>query len=110
MTAFTDPARRYRSDPGHPEGCNIYRIHQAFNSNKLAELSSQCRAAAIGCVECKQLLAREINNALAPFRERRSALATKPKYVREVLAEGACRAQAIARETLKETKGKMGLV
>src|SRR4030042_1626984 len=49
MTAFTDPARQYRSDPGHPEECNIYHIHQAFNPSRGEELSSQCRAAAIGC-------------------------------------------------------------
>jgi len=110
MTAFTDPARRYRSDPGHPEVCNVYRLHQTFNSDKLEEIASQCRSAAIGCVDCKELLAQEINTALEPLRERRSELATKPDYIKEVLTEGARRAQAIARETLREAKKKMRLI
>ena len=110
MSAFTDPARKYRSDPGHPEVCNVYHMHQAFNSDKLEEISSQCRTAAIGCVDCKQLLAQEINSALEPFREKRSALSKKPEYVKEVIADGARRAQAIAKETIREAKEKIGLV
>ncbi len=110
MTAFTDPARKYRSDPGHPDTCNIYRIHQSFDSGKLEEIASQCRSAAIGCVDCKRLLAEEINTALAPFRERRSALAAKPDYIKEVLADGAHRAHEIAKETIREVEGRMGLL
>lgn len=110
MTAFTDPTRKYRSDPGHPEVCNIYRLHQAFNCNRLEEIASQCRTASIGCVDCKRLLALEINSALEPFRERRNKLAQKPEYIKEVLAQGARNAQAIARETIREVKEKMGLL
>ena len=110
MTAVTDPARQYRTDPGHPEVCNIYRLHGYFNPEQLDDIAEQCRSARIGCVECKTLLAEKINSALKPFRERRAALATKPKYVKEVLADGAQRAQAIARVTLDEVKQKMGLI
>jgi len=110
MTAFTDPARRYKSDPGHPEVCNVYHLHQTFNSDKLEEIYSQCRGAAIGCVDCKKLLAQEINRALAPLRERRRELATRPEYIKELLTEGARRAQAISRETLREAKEKTGLI
>lgn len=110
MTAFTDPARKRKSDPGHPEICNIYRLHQSFKPGKAEEIAPQCRSAAIGCVECKRLLAQEINEALAPLRERRSELATRPEYVRDVLAEGAQRARTIARETIREVKDRMGLI
>ena len=110
MTAFTDPARRYRSDPGHPEICNIYRLHHFFNPDKVAEITSSCHAAKIGCVDCKKLLARGINIGLEPFRERRAQLATKPGYVKEILADGAHRAHAIAEVTLREVKEKLGLI
>jgi len=62
-TAVTDPARRYRDDPGHPEICNIYRLHRYFNPFQLDSIAEQCRSAKIGCVDCKMLLAREINSA-----------------------------------------------
>jgi len=73
-------------------------------------LPEKCRQAEIGCVTCKELLAEAINKSLAPFRERRQALAAKPEYVTEVLAEGAQRARVIAKETLAEVKQRMGLV
>ena len=110
MTAVTDPARRYRNDPGHPEICNVYKLQEYFNALKSSGIAEQCRTAKIGCVECKQLLAQEINATLKPFRERRAVLATKPRYVADVLADGAERARVIARETIKEVKQKMGLI
>jgi len=108
--AVTDPARRYRDDPGHPEICNIFRLQGYFNPFQVNDIAEQCRSAKIGCVDCKMLLAQEINATLKPFREQRAALAEKPKYVTDVLADGAQRARVIARETIKEVKQKMGLV
>jgi len=110
MTAVTDPARRYRDDPGHPEICNIYRLHGYFSPFQLDDIADQCRSAKIGCVDCKRILAEGINAALAPFRERRAQLAANPQYIADVLADGAQRARSIARETLKEVKQKMGLI
>ena len=108
--AVTDPARRYRDDPGHPEICNIFRLQGYFNPFQLDSIADQCRSAKIGCVDCKMLLAQEINATLKPFRERRALLAAKPRYVTDVLADGAQRARVIARKTIKEVKQKMGLV
>jgi tryptophanyl-tRNA synthetase len=109
MTAVTDPARRYRSDPGHPDICNIYSLHKIFTPARAEEIASECRHAGIGCVECKKMLARSISSALEPFREKRAVLASKPNYITQVLADGANRAEAIAKETIKEIKQKMGL-
>lgn len=110
MTAVTDPARRYRSDPGRPEVCNVYSLHHFFTAPRLEEIASQCRAAEIGCVDCKKLLAQGINAALEPFRHRRAELAARPQHVVEVLNDGARRAQAIAAQTLAEVKERMGLM
>jgi len=110
MTAVTDPARRYRHDPGHPEICNIYRLHNYLNPSQTDSIAEQCRSAKIGCVDCKTLLAQGLNSALKPFRERRATLAAKPQYAADVLADGAQRAQVIARETIREVKQKMGLI
>ncbi len=109
MTAVTDPARQYRDDPGHPEICNIFRLQGYFSPFQSDDLANQCRSAKIGCVDCKRLLAQEINSTLKSFRQRRADLATKPGYITDVLADGANRARVIARETLGEVKQKMGL-
>ena len=110
MTAVTDPARRYRNDPGHPEICNVYRLQQQFNYSKPDDLAKECRSARIGCVECKRLLAQSINSTLQPLREKRATLATKPQYITDILADGAQRARVIARETIREVKQRMGLI
>jgi tryptophanyl-tRNA synthetase len=110
MTAVTDPERKYRKDPGHPEVCNVFRLRQYFAAFGLDELAEQCRTAKIGCVDCKKGLAEGINAELKPLREKRSALAAKPGYVDDVLADGAVRARAIARETILEVKQRMNLV
>jgi len=108
-TAFTDPARKYRNDPGHPDVCNIYSLHHFYTPKRLEDIATQCRGAQIGCVECKELLAEGINKALVPFRERRAEIARRKGYIDEVLADGARRAHAIAKETIKEVREKMGL-
>jgi tryptophanyl-tRNA synthetase len=110
MTAFTDPARKYRSDPGHPEICNVFRLHNFFTPARVEEIASECRNARIGCVECKKMLAQSISSNLEPFRERRAALASRPGYAAQVLADGANRAEVIAKETIREVKEKMKLL
>ncbi len=110
MTAVTDPARRYRSDPGHPDICNVFRLHSFFTPARVEEIASECRSAGIGCVDCKKILADSINSNLKPFREKRASLASKPGYVNQVLADGANRAEAIAKETIREVKERMKLL
>jgi len=110
MTAVTDPARRYRNDPGHPEICNIYKLDEYFNPLQREQFAEQCRRAEIGCVEHKEILAQQINTTLQPFREKRAALAAKPRYVSDILADGAQRARVIAKETIGEVRQRMGLV
>jgi len=109
MAAVTDPARKYRNDPGHPEICNIFTLHRYFSESRVAEIEKQCRAAGIGCVECKKLLTGDMNEALRPVRARRADLAAKPELITEILADGAARARVIARETMKEVRARMGL-
>jgi tryptophanyl-tRNA synthetase len=110
MTAVTDPARKYRTDPGHPEICNVFCLHNFFTQARVEEIAAACRTAEIGCVDCKKILAESINSNLKPFREKRADLASKPGYVNQVLADGASRAEAIAEETIKEVKEKMKLL
>lgn len=110
MAAFTDPQRKTRSDPGRPEVCNIYALHRLYECPKLAEINESCRTAKIGCVECKKLLADEINAALEPFRARRAEIAERSGYIEEVFADGARRARRIAEATIREVKEKMHLL
>ena len=109
MNAVTDPARRFRRDPGHPEVCTIFALHKYFTKSETADIEVKCRAADIGCVDCKKMAAKNINDALRPIRQRRAEFAAKPEFIDQVLTNGAERARAIARETMKEVRHKIGL-
>jgi tryptophanyl-tRNA synthetase len=108
--AMTDAQRQRRTDPGRPEVCNIYTMHKALTpASQVAQIDRDCRAAAIGCIDCKKVLLETMDAALAPIRERARELAAHPGRVREVLGDAASRCRAIAQETLREVRGKMGL-
>ena len=106
---MTDPARQRRSDPGHPEVCNVFSLHGFFSTDEVAQIEVDCRSAAIGCVECKRLFARNLTDYFAPFRQRRAQFAADPAYVWDVLDGGAQRARAIAAEVIGEVKAAVGL-
>jgi tryptophanyl-tRNA synthetase len=109
LTMVTDTQRIKRTDPGRPEVCNVFTLHKTFSPNDVEMVDRECRAAGIGCVDCKKLLARNINAYFAPFRERRAELARDPNYVWDVLSDGDKRAGVIAAQTIAEVKDAIGL-
>ncbi len=97
----TDPARVRRSDPGDPDKCPAYALHQAYSSaDELAWASAGCRQASIGCLQCKGVLIDNINRRLDPIRRRRREIDGQPGLVERVLDEGTERARAAARKTM----------
>jgi tryptophanyl-tRNA synthetase len=109
-SAFTDPARVQRDDPGNPEICNIFALHGFFSSEETCnELDAGCRSAAIGCVDCKRKLGDQLVAHFAPIRERWADLRANPHKVHEALDAGRDRCQKIASETMREVREKMGL-
>jgi tryptophanyl-tRNA synthetase len=109
--AKTDPARVTRKDPGDPEKCNIYALHQYFSpADTVRHVAAQCRSAGWGCLDCKRVLADNMAEGLAPIRDRAAALKAEPDRVRQILADGADRARVIARETMRTVRSAMGLL
>jgi len=107
--AATDPARVTRKDPGNPEVCNVFTLHQGFSPPEVqTEVAHRCRTAGWGCIDCKRVLADHMIAALAPIRERAAALRADPKRVEAILRDGAERARDVARATLAEVKRRMG--
>jgi len=109
MAMVTDPQRTHRAIPGRPEVCNVYSLHQVFSPGETETLYRQCTTAGIGCVDCKQILARNLNAHLEPFRARRAGLVAQPNLVDDVLSDGARKASAIATTVLAEVKDAVGL-
>ncbi|MDB4906496.1 MAG: Tryptophan-tRNA ligase, bacterial-type [Gemmatimonadetes bacterium] len=107
--AVTDPKRIKRTDPGTPEVCNIYHLHKAFSPEAtVAHVAQQCSTAGWGCIDCKKVLAESIEVELVPIRGRAEALRAEPRRVTDTLASGASKARAIAQETMREVRDRMG--
>jgi tryptophanyl-tRNA synthetase len=108
--AKTDPARLRRSDKGTPEVCNIYSYHGFFSSQEQRdEVAEGCRSASLGCVDCKKLLAQNMETVKGPIRERAAALRSKPDQVDEILFAGAAKAGKTAEETMTMVRERIGI-
>jgi tryptophanyl-tRNA synthetase len=109
-TAVTDTKRKRRTDPGDPVVCNIFTMHKGFSSGKDIEyVARECRAAGIGCLDCKKILLENMYGALAPLQERQKDLRSKPTVIFDILKSGHDRAKKIAIETMKEVYERIGI-
>jgi len=108
MRMFTDPSRKRRTDPGHPETCPVFLYHTAFNAFRLEERALACQAAGIGCVDCKRELVGGIDSFLGPIRRRRKEAEEKAD-LRSILDVGNCRAREIASQVIAAVRSVMHL-
>ena len=110
MQMFTDPQRLKRTDPGRPEVCNLYDFHKLVSPPEIQErVARECRAAEIGCVDDKKLLAQILIDFLAPFRQRREELLRDRDTVYDILVAGSRRARERTAETMESVREAMGL-
>jgi len=110
MTMFTDPTRIRRKDPGHPESCNLFEFHKLVSPGEVAErVATECRAALIGCVDDKKLLAEQMIAFLEPIQRRRGELLRDSGGLLELLRRGSERARERARQTLDQVRDALGM-
>ena len=106
----TDTNRVRRTDPGDPERCPVWQLHQVYSDAACKDwVQKGCRSAGIGCIECKQPVIDGILAEQAPMRERAQKYLDNPKLVREIVADGNAKASALARETMRDVRASMGL-
>jgi len=106
----TDPARVRKDDPGNPEVCAAFVFHSVYTQeSEIPEIESACRAAAMGCVECKKRLSRYMFNQLDPIYQRRQELLGMPDYLSDVLEAGTAKARVIAEATMADVREAIGI-
>ena len=104
VSMITDPKRARKTDPGHPEECNVYSYYQAFAPQETSDVHHWCTKALKGCVDCKKNLSVSINKELDPIREKRSRLEKDKDTIKDILKEGALKARVIAQKTMQEVR------
>jgi len=106
----TDPARVRRTDPGDPDKCPVWDLHQIYSDEATRKWASEgCRSAGIGCLDCKQPVIDKIVEEINGMRRRAQEYEDNPELVRGIVAEGADKAREAARETLDEVRRAMHL-
>jgi tryptophanyl-tRNA synthetase len=109
-TMPTDPARVTRKDPGTPEKCPVWPLHQIYSDAARQDwVQKGCTTAGIGCLECKQPVIDAVLAELAPMRERAQTYLDDPTLVKSIIADGCDKARKLALETMRDVRESMGL-
>ena len=110
-TMPTDPARVRRHDPGNPDVCPVWQLHQVYSGAEVRDwVRDGCTSAGIGCLECKQPVIDSVLDELRPLQERAREYEQDHARVRSIISAGSEAARAAARQTLEEVRAVMGLV
>lgn len=109
-TMPTDPARVRRKDPGNPDLCPVFQLHEVYSDESLQRwVREGCVSAGIGCLDCKQPIIDAVLGELAPIRARAREFEEDQQLVRNILQEGGEAARDVADETMDEVKSAIGL-
>ena len=110
MGMYTDPSRVHATDPGHVEGNPVFTYLDAFGKDKekAEELKDKYTRGEVSDVMVKDYLVSVLNDFLDPIRERRDGLA-KSTDIDTILEAGKNKVEAIAAETLAQTRQALGL-
>lgn len=109
-TMPTDPARIRLSDPGDPQKCPVWQLHEVYSNDDCKDwVQNGCMKATIGCIECKQPVIEAIQGELAPIQERAAEYESNQDLVRSIINEGCETAREQAKQTLEDVRAVMGL-
>lgn len=107
--AKTDENRKRLSDSGDPDKCNIFTLHRFFSTEQDQRWAAEgCRAAAMGCVDCKKRLMKGLEREFGPIRKRRQELEKEPECVINIIKRSAAACRGIASKTIQEVREAIG--
>lgn len=107
----TDPARIRRTDPGDPDKCPVWQLHQVYSNDEVKSWVQQgCRSAGIGCLDCKQPVIDGVLAEQKPMQERAQMYLEDPTLVRNIIADGCEKARKEAQDTMRDVREAMGLL
>jgi len=106
----TDPARVHLTDPGDPNKCPVWNLHEIYSKqDQLDWVMDGCTKAKMGCIECKKPVIDSIVAELKPIQESIEKYKSEPNLIQEIIFDGSERARRVAKETMQEVRDAMGL-
>ncbi len=106
----TDPARVHLTDPGNPNKCPVWNLHEIYGKqDQLDWVMDGCTKAKMGCIECKKPVVDSIVAELKPIQESIEKYKSEPNLIQEIIFDGSERARRVAKETMQEVRDAMGL-
>ncbi|PSB92212.1 tryptophan--tRNA ligase [Candidatus Pandoraea novymonadis] len=109
-TMQTDPARVQLKDPGDPEKCKVWQLHQVYCNESTREwVKVGCKTAGIGCLDCKQPVIDGILREQQPMLERAQKYMDDPSLLRDIVDDGCEKARKSAKEVMQDVRDAMGL-
>ena len=109
-TMPTDPARVRRTDPGDPNKCPVWDLHQVYTTETTrGQLAEGCKTASIGCLDCKQHIIDAVIDELKPIQQRMQDYLNDLSGVDSIINEGCEAARDVAQDTIEEVRKVMGL-
>ncbi|MCK5566795.1 MAG: tryptophan--tRNA ligase [Actinomycetia bacterium] len=106
---ITDPARIRKTDPGHPEICNVFSFYKIYKSGAIEDIKNRCKKGEIGCTGCKDEIASIISDSLENFRLRRAELEKDKGLIYNILENGSKKVSEIAKVTIDNVRTRMGI-
>jgi len=94
-------------DPSKSSILGLYRL--VADKDDIAEMEEEFRIGGVGYGDFKKRLFAVLWEYFAPFRRRRSELASDSSHLDRVLANGAQRARAVAEQTMKRVRAAVGI-
>lgn len=105
----TDPARVRRTDPGDPQKCPVWALHQTYTDDKTHQwVQRECTTAGIGCVDCKQPLIDAVLAEQTLIRERAEPYEKDKALLVRVIQQGNERAREVAQQTMAQVRDSVG--
>jgi tryptophanyl-tRNA synthetase len=105
LKMVTDPQRMKKTDPGNPAICNVFDFHKLYSdADTVARIAEECPKAAIGCVDCKKIMAQALVAELAPVQERRRYYENRQDQLDEIIRTGNDKARKVAEATMARVR------
>jgi len=108
QTATTDSEKDIVFDQKRQGIFNLLTIYQGFSGQSKEEIEAKFKNK--GYKDFKKDLAEVIIAGLQPIQEKYQEITQDPKYIENILAEGANKIRPIAEKTLARVKQKVGLI